>query len=258
MSINYYMQAPDGQAVYHIERDRSWKFDGEVREVYRDSKSWAVVVLDAPATTLTKRRQQRNRLDQWNATTEGVALGLTPTLPTAPPEAVEDFYRQAFTVTDEVEEVDVSAWRALDVEPRYTIPSNWSPSTLADVYGPGFAHVVPGWLTGFRAAAVNIAKEYGDCYDNNGNRSPLIVSIRTYWSPPKYTKPTKREPKRQTWNTHRCEVTVPNEIGGQNLADALARWDAEVAALRARIEGERQTYTCGHCNGLGYTEAEPA
>lgn len=256
---NFYLKAPDGRCAYAVPTERyNLAFEGQVGAHRRiDNKNYAIVVTDGPVD------------DVWFTFPKSIPTGwFTLRNPEIPmdarispekweklPEELRELYAREMRFTEERESVSVAHHVPLPVEGEpVEVPRNWHPTLLADLYGGTFTHLFPGFLSGFKARALEIAKEYGDAYDNDGPTAPIKCFVRSWFHPPKTIIEGRGKSRRvkETCVTSQVSVRVNDRVHGANLFAAQEAWAAAEQEVRDQLAPYRENRTCGHCNGYGF------
>lgn len=140
------------------------------------------------------------------------------------------------------------------------------------LYGAHTRHLWPGVLSGLRRAVVEALEAHplvgSVTHYEHTDRGKVSVAVRVPFDPPqtidKRVKATPRARKRTTIvtedvfgiNTSVRDVHVPDEVSGPDKATALDRWQAAVdEQVRRFVPVLSTARVCGHCDGLGITDA---
>lgn len=192
------------------------------------------------------------------ATAVGARSPLTKDEWLALDEEVRDLYSEVTARTETEVPLDVSGFARVELRESTMpeAPRNWSPGVQGLIIGPPFDVAFPGWLSGFRARALEIAREYATdtVYDDRGQPKSITVPIRAHYDPPRTTivKVMRKQVRQETWMTNQVKVAdINDQIGGTSLIDAERRWAEEEARIRAELEPWTQFRVCSHCNGNG-------
>lgn len=188
-------------------------------------------------------------------------------------DRIQAMYQPEYEKWQEWYTLDLSAVKPVDVEGLEdsvldALPRNWKPCSAAMLLGPLSVALHPGWLTGFSAAARAVATQHGEVRpvgyaDKN---SDFEINIRLRYDPPRTTlrstgrgRSTRKE-RVETWHTVTVKVAAPDKIGGGNLAQAQARWDARLREIEAELLAASTPRICSHCDGWGIVtvNGEPA
>lgn len=195
------------------------------------------------------------------ATAVGARSPLTKDEWIALDEEVRDLYSEVTARTETEVPFDVSGFARVELHESTMpeAPHNWSPGIQGLIIGPPFDVAFPGWLSGFRARALEIAREYASdtVYDDRGQPKSMTVPIRAYYDPPRTTivRVMRKQVRRETWLTNQVKVVdINDQIGGGSLIDAERRWAEEEARIRAELEPWTKIRICSHCHGNGVLE----
>lgn len=199
---------------------------------------------------------------EYKATTAAISVGARPTLTEgeylALDEDVRELYMKVNEPTTSEVQLDVTDFARVELDARTMLepPRNWEPGIQGIIIGPPFDVAFPGWLTGFRVRAHEIAKEYATdtIFDDRGKPHSIEVPIRAFYDPPRTTrvKVLRKMVTRETWLTNRVTVAeIHDMIGGLSLVDAQRRWAEEEARVRATLEPWTKIRICSHCAGNG-------
>lgn len=182
------------------------------------------------------------------------------------PESIQDLYhRKSVEIPQDPDVVSASEWVWLEGEPPPDDPrvDLWRPNLPAWLkYGMEFSHVFPGVLVGFRTAMKEVVEGIvdGDVYHRE-NGFQVFASYK--YHPPQFhqAKPypkSRRTVSRESRTMKSIHVNCFERISGDNLADALAKWDRARELLEADVRRQAGVKLCSSCSGKGYVDADPA
>lgn len=147
-------------------------------------------------------------------------------------------------------------WVRLDGEPVPQDGRTWAarlPFELSQ--HREYLHLFAGHMGGFRAAmteAVKAMPRVRYCHDTGGG---LDVTVEVAYSPPRTRQAALGHRRRKVavpdLATRHLHFTVPEQVPGENRAQAAAEWDRLAAELRAEVESATVA-ACAHCDGRGY------
>lgn len=274
--MNRYVIAPDGRCVYPIELDYSRPdLPGEIkpRRHLGSNRYLAIVVTDGPVSEIPAVRVDSERDGRWILREDRVPAMFLDAMPKvltdAEIEALDDddtmrsYYGPNHVRIEIPDPIDVSDWLPFPVDEIIDEPvNNWSPGALGIALGPGLDRYAPGWLSGFRQAVVNMAKEIPGVVDVWEHMSPQHIecNVRSFYDPPRVAVEARKArgrrgaetPGRQTWQTTKVKIDTPAQIGGSTLAAALENWRVRMEEARASLEVVSTAKVCSHCEGAGY------
>ena len=261
-----YVVTPDGQHVYVVPAkmlpDQQHKLLDVEREVGPYGDRQLLVLTDGRVAALPMQARHTKMTGEFSAIPSAIAVGAHPTITRDEYDALDEVGQEMYVAgyTTEVTDaaLDVSDFRRVELNENITAeaPRNWSPGIQGLIIGPPFDVAFPGWLSGFRARALEIAREYATdtVYDDRGQPKSMTVPIRAYYDPPLTTivKVMRKQVRQETWQTNQVKVVdINDQIGGTSLIDAERRWAEEEARIRAELAPWTQFRVCSHCNGNG-------
>lgn len=234
----------------------------EHRELGPYADRQLVVTTDVMVWSLPMTRTSYASTGEYKATVAAASIGARPTLMEEEYLALDEEARELYfkvnepTTTEVPLDVSDFARVELNIATMPERPRNWEPGIQGIIIGPPFDVAFPGWLTGFRVRALEIAKEYATdtIFDDRGKPRSIEVPIRAFYDPPLTTrvKVGRKMETRQTWLTNRVTVDeIHDMIGGLSLVDAQRRWAEEEARVRAVLEPWTKIRVCSHCAGNG-------
>ena len=260
MTTTLAVQLPDGHCQYLIPQAA---LPGTVtpkdpsvtvtRNLHCQGQYFVLVDSPAPLQTLTLVQRHSEATGMFASEIPELRSPITAAEFEALSPAAKEHYVRQYDYLETDVEVDLPATVAIPSVPP-AVPRNWQPGVIGVLGGPLVAAIVPGVLTGYRAAVIQLCKAYGDCFARDNERDSIRVSVRSYWDPPRYSTTGKGRNKHtvQTHTTVHVELPdVPSSIAGRDLAHAQQLWDAGLAAIVDQLEGTKGRKICCHCNGAG-------
>lgn len=278
--MGFYLSTPDGY-VYRLRLDSrrtsyNWNADrGDVTELsstYKRNCCDFLVATIQPVDTITASHPQAGPVTGYMIHADFAASGLPLEQSVVEyrslPDAVREFYVPVYgEAEDSTIEFDVSDYRPWpgEVSERPALPehAHWHPGTAwTEVFGfTPYDHILPGALTGFRAACSAAIKASGLELHSFGFRDDAIkfegrAGTAKLWIIERYdltaTETARRKRQGQDlWRSVHTEVHVgPDEVQGVDLAAAVEAWNDRLAGVLAQIPAPGTP--CTHCAGTGY------
>lgn len=212
--------------------------------------------VDAPAEPTT------NDVEHWNSHNSEdclrcqVFLAINELVYTQPPA--------------EIRTVDFTAWVPLPGTPDPDPERQWilHDTSMIAIYGDHTAHLWPGYLSGFRDRVYALLKadpRVQHVFNGNIHRDQPAGSLQTTvpikWDTPKTKIRSRTGATGQKLRgkvevpdpiAHSAQTTlmVPTGVTGATKADALARWDSELARWVELLVPD--VVACNHCDGHGH------
>ncbi|WP_331753458.1 hypothetical protein OG440_40240 (plasmid) [Streptomyces sp. NBC_00637] len=131
---------------------------------------------------------------------------------------------------------------------------------------PEYRHLVPGHIPGLRThlmAEFKTMPGVEHVFDNFQDKPGVYVSLKVPFDPPKSSwrpylgrrgqelKSGRHVPQ---YVTRQLTLPIPNRVGGDSYAEALAAWTQQVE-FWVGIVKEASVAACGHCGGRGYVNS---
>ncbi len=113
-------------------------------------------------------------------------------------------------------------------------------------YQTQYVHLFPGYIDGFHGAVKARLEALTDLkidFYTHGSQPSIFVAV----------------PGGRGYVYHDDNFRLPSRIEGENMEDALAKWEAELAAVEERVRAAAKV--CQHCKGTGRPpgwDAKPA
>jgi hypothetical protein len=171
----------------------------------------------------------------------------------------------------ETRTVDFTSWVPLPGAPDPDPDKQWvlNDSSAVAVYGAHTAHLWPGYLPGFRDRVYELLQadprvQYVFDAKNHRDQTPgsLQTTVPIRWDTPKTSIRSRTGARGQKLrgreeipqpiaHSARTTLVVPTGVSGATKAEALARWDSEIARYVGLLVPV-DVVTCNRCDGHGH------
>jgi hypothetical protein len=273
---------PDGRWLYHLPGATEWGGPGAVladgqpmTQIAERSPWWAA---DHEATRITLVRDSRPKTTGYtleNPDTASVRFPAELTVEdwndrradatTAEKETLWNLYRAETVEQDPTEEHIDGPFVVLDgTEPPAGGPA-WQVNLRDSItQRPEYAHLFPGRLLDLRPHMADVLKRLPRVqyvFPDHKNDPRVYVSLRVPYAEPETVwvadtsrrtgKPLKTGRTRQVTVDRVLWLPIPHTVPGENYADALADWNAQVDYWTSAVT-DASVAACNHCHGTGH------
>lgn len=251
----------DGKPMVRLsERSPWWAADHEATRITQVSPAPRKITgykLDDPDTASAKYPAELTP-EEWKER-QRTALGRVS-------DQLWELYSSVSIDQDPIEEHIDGPFTVLDgSEPPAPGGPAWTVNLLDSItQRPEYAHLFPGYLTGFREHLIGLIKhlprvEY--CFDGYKDSTAVYVSLKVPFERPETRWIADIGKRGQTLRSGRTVqqrvsrtlyLPVANAVPGDNYAAALAEWDRQTA-FWTQIVTDAGVAACNHCRGTGHT-----